>query len=254
MTPIYADRDVLPGEFQSRGVAIAQMYVDHIADGPFAGVAAVFVSVAGCNRGAKLAPGCDWCTAKFHVVNPNGVYTNERTVVDVKLLALEDSKLGRGVKIDTVVLSGGEPMLQDSLPYLVQALENASFRVIVESNGDRLAHHFAVISGCASAYLIVSPRVERSGKYATIAEDVLSRADYFKVMIGIVPGDERDSYYTLPPQLESETYREKVFVCPIILPLSAKATRANCALAKHVAFTHAVRLTISQNVLLELQG
>lgn len=96
-------------------------------EGPFAGVPAVFVRLAGCNL---QCPDCDTdYTSTRSQVHPTRLVEN---VTEVRHKASQE--LGHAVRTRLIVLTGGEPFRQN-LASAVRAVLEAGFRVQVETNG-----------------------------------------------------------------------------------------------------------------------
>lgn len=111
----------------------------------------VFVRFAGCN----LA--CPWCD----------------TDVSRRFeLSLDDLvKEVRGYRPRSVVLTGGEPTIQDGMPELVLALKESGFWIAVETNGTNDVSWLAFVD-----YVACSPKAEFSDSLR------LSHADEVRVV------------------------------------------------------------------------
>ena len=87
-------------------------------EGPYNGMPSVFIRLAGCNLR------CTWCdtdfesNARFHMLDD--------LVDEVQVRAMARTKL--------VVITGGEPMLQNLVP-LIKELTRRQFRVQIETAG-----------------------------------------------------------------------------------------------------------------------
>lgn len=111
----------------------------------------VFVRFAGCN----LA--CPWCD------------TNVSRRFE---LSLDDLvKEVRGYRPRSVVLTGGEPTIQDGMPELVVALKESGFWIAVETNGTNDVSWLAFVD-----YVACSPKAEFSDSLR------LSHADEVRVV------------------------------------------------------------------------
>lgn len=175
-------------------------------EGPFAGRPAVFIRLAGCNRGAKKD--CTYCDTDFRVSRAT------RMTVDDIVAAVH----GRGPENKAqwvqgtrlVVITGGEPFLHDTSD-LVSTLIRQSYIVQFESNGDLLREDSA-----PGAAVVVSPKiVMHTGRYARPPQGMLERADYLKVLVS---ADPENPYHELPAYLESFTERKgpgRIFISPI---------------------------------------
>ncbi len=87
-------------------------------EGPFAGTPAVFVRLGGCNLK------CFWCDTDFE--------SSEWKPHVVEVLNQVQALAGEGIKL--VVLTGGEPLLQN-VKRLIEGLNAASFTVQIETAG-----------------------------------------------------------------------------------------------------------------------
>jgi len=115
-------------------------------EGPFAGLPAVFVRLAGCNLQ------CPFCDTE---------YTDGRKEMVIADIMLEVIALkGRGTSL--VVITGGEPLRQDIGP-LVGLLVSRGFIVQIESNGVLAPSQTlsrVLINYPTSAVLVVSPKTK----------------------------------------------------------------------------------------------
>lgn len=124
-------------------------------EGPFAGTPAVFVRLAGCNL---RCPACDTD------------YTSQRREMSVgEVVAAVQAHRQTGL----VVITGGEPFRQNSLPVLSNSLETAGFRVQIETNGllfQPLGRQVAII--CSPKTAKVHPLLaERIMAYKYVVQD-----------------------------------------------------------------------------------
>lgn len=87
-------------------------------EGPYSGMPSVFLRLAGCNLR------CRWCDTNFE--------TGAR-YASAEDIALEIKETARGVT-DLVVITGGEPMLQNIVP-LIQILNRRGMRCQIETAG-----------------------------------------------------------------------------------------------------------------------
>ena len=75
----------------------------------------------------------------------------------------------------SVVLTGGEPAVQEGMPELVAALKREGFWIAVETNGTKSPDWFAFVD-----YVACSPKAEYAALYD--APDALSAADEVRVV------------------------------------------------------------------------
>lgn len=101
-------------EQQSTLYKVNEIFYSYQAEGRWAGRAAIFIRMAGCNLR------CDFCDTEFlsgSDMDVNEIMANVRD---------HEAKF--------VVISGGEPLMQDTLD-LVKALKDENYYVAVETNG-----------------------------------------------------------------------------------------------------------------------
>ena len=106
----------------------------------------VFVRFAGCN----LA--CPWCDTDVKA----------RFSLDLAALVAEV----KSFKAKSVILTGGEPTIQDGMPELVAALRREGFWIGVETNGTNDAEWLAFVD-----YVSCSPKAEYADRVALASAD-----------------------------------------------------------------------------------
>lgn len=78
---------------------IHSMFYTIQGEGPYAGVPALFIRLAGCNIGLKQD--CPWCDTKFHLADGRVVEAHDAIMHEL-----------HAHKCSLIVLTGGEPLLQ----------------------------------------------------------------------------------------------------------------------------------------------
>lgn len=210
---LWRDRNIAPRDYrllrENDMVRVSNIFYTIQGEGPFAGHSALFIRLSGCNLGSK-SRSCQWCDADFRFDRGVDVFVKnfpeiiERTLVENKA---PNSKLNKPL----VVVTGGEPMMQDAVSNLIRGLMN-HYVIQVESNGTRLAENFPEQS--PHVQLVVSPKVV-NGKYHKPPEQVLDRADCLKFL---VEDDTESPYHDLPDFARDFLNLGKpVFVSPIAI-------------------------------------
>ena len=218
-------------------------------EGPFAGHPAIFVRLSGCNKGNKVP--CAFCDTDFRL--------SQGQVTKIGDLILR----ARSSPIDLIVLTGGEPMLQDNIvPFLKEAWGWGK-KVQIESNGDRLAKDY----GKHLATLVVSPKVNPGSlTYQDLSGDVWDAADYFKFVVDAREG----SPYNFLPNYAWDIPKEKIFVSPLAVYkrevqagevasvwsdtlLDKELTKQNYAYAARIAQGNSFLLSTQQHLLVNIE-
>jgi organic radical activating enzyme len=137
---------------------ISEIFPSVQGEGPNAGKAAVFLRMAMCNLT------CEWCDTKYTWDWKN--YDYEKEVKEISSEQVERELLSHGIR--HLVLTGGEPMLQQHLLVpLLSSLKDLGFFIEVETNG--------TISPLSELVAIVdqwnlSPKLENSGNPNPVRE------------------------------------------------------------------------------------
>lgn len=261
MTIQHVDTNVGPKAYAD--LAVNELLVTKIfhtiqGEGPNAGVPAIFLRLAGCNRGAKVGMGCEFCDTAFQFAQGRRL-SFERIWKSFSAV--------RGWQPGLLVITGGEPMMQNNLVGFISYLrKNWTGLIQIESNGDRLAPGFSSFDGFW-VHLVVSPKVTQ-GQYRPLKESVLARASALKF---VVSADPESPYHKVPewayPNALSTT---SVYISPITVyrqphdagrAVSAwdsslidhEATRANYAHAARMAIDHGFRISLQTHLWLGVE-
>jgi len=130
----------------------------------FSGIPFVFVRLTGCNLR------CSYCDTKYAF--------EEGKNLSVEQILKEIKKY----KCQYVEITGGEPLLQDGTPFLVDSLIDKGFKVLVETNGTK---DVSVISD--KAVIIMDIKCPSSGESDKTDWDNLKRLgpkDEIKFVLG----------------------------------------------------------------------
>lgn len=162
-------------------------------EGPFAGQAAFFIRLAGCNRGIKSGGAfCEGCDASFEIAQATPMSIQH--VLD--LLLQEEINIGHSIPL--VVITGGEPLIHPTLDRLITAfLElNTVGHVQIETNGDWDAPKIPSRLADRLVY-VMSPKPSPSRKYVfkPINQDMLEQIDAIKFLVS---ADEGSMFHHLP--------------------------------------------------------
>jgi 7-carboxy-7-deazaguanine synthase len=139
-------------------------------EGFFAGQAAVFIRLGGCNLACSF---CDTEFESFHEMELNSIIAKAK-------------ELSRNHIRPFAVITGGEPMRQNIAP-LCEKLIADGFTVQIETNGTL----FRELP--KSVHIICSPKAV-DGKYFPLRPDILSRANALKFIISV----NQSPYDTVP--------------------------------------------------------
>jgi organic radical activating enzyme len=199
-------------------------------EGPFIGQPAVFVRLAGCN----LA--CFWCDTEFESS------TWRPAVTDL----LADIKAKNTGNADLVVMTGGEPLRQNIVPF-VQALLDAGYRVQLETNGTLW---LADMPKHANLFVVCSPKTKN------LHEDIHSFISAYKYVLAAGEVAMDDGLPVMNTQKAGQTCRlarpqsaAPVYVSPRDDYDPAK-NAANMALCREVALQHGYRMTLQLHKLI----
>lgn len=256
----HQDQNVGPGYYKHLApdeLLVTKIFPTIQGEGPFAGHPAVFLRLAGCNRGRKDDMGCKFCDTAFYFSKGQRM----------RFAAIVEEAFGMDKPPSLLVITGGEPMMQNNLVGFIEymnavaAQAGARLRIQIESNGDRIAPNY----DGSMADLVVSPKQNGTvdsltGGYRLPAPDVIAAANYFKF---VVSGDIDNPYYNVP--VWANSLKVPVYVSPLTVykkahdagaPVSAwdpelvdhEATRINYKRAASIAMFRNFRVSIQQHI------
>lgn len=119
-------------------------------EGPFVGRTCVFVRLTGCNLQCPL---CDT------------EYTSNRQMLDADdLMHVVKREAARSKKdVTLIVITGGEPLRQNVVPFLWTAFEHG-FQVQIETNGSLYVEGLATLSETHDLTIVCSPKAGKVNK------------------------------------------------------------------------------------------
>lgn len=208
----HEDRNVGPADYKRfvDKLLVTDIFATFQGEGPSAGWPAIFVRLAGCNRGEKSHMGCQFCDTRFHFA--------EGEVLPYDEIERRIKELSKGPELPLIVLTGGEPMMQDNIVGFIQHMVNkhSELTIEIESNGDRLAKGFTHQTDTTDSdlyvTLIVSPKVGKNG-YRELSKEVEDRVDVLKFVIS---WDPASPYYDLPDWIVRFRYSStQVYLSPM---------------------------------------
>lgn len=167
-----------PQQHDGLNLDIVEIFPTIQGEGPYAGQAAIFIRLGGCN----LA--CDFCDTEF----------DEYHKMSLDEISIEVEKLKQ--KHQLIVITGGEPMRQP-IEKLCQKLIDDGFTIQIETNGTIYRDLPQEVK------IICSPKVT-NGKYHEIRSDLLERINALKFIISANHSD----YQKLPSFLSQENYKK----------------------------------------------
>jgi 7-carboxy-7-deazaguanine synthase len=193
----YVDINISPADYKDlTGLLVTKMFLTHQGEGPFAGRVAVFIRLAGCDKGDKKS--CVFCDTNF-LFHQGVHFTPEEILKKVRELYSPCFLFSSIKSKPLIVITGGEPMLQDNIVPLIKLLHSNNYHVQIESNGDRLARDFIDDPACLFSTLVVSPKVTpRYQQYPGLKRDIFDRVDNLKFVVEDQPSSP---YYELPPYI-----------------------------------------------------
>lgn len=207
MTTIYPDVNARQKDYRS--LAKNQLLVKKIfptlqGEGPFSGQFAIFVRLAGCNLGLKES--CPWCDTDFRM--------GHGEIMDVTFILAKANEMHRKNQAKLMVLTGGEPILQN--PYLlVLAFLADGWIVQIETNGYFWSDDLHMLSKSWKNKLVtvISPKVNQRGVYPPIEGRLFYDSACLKI---VVEADPESPYHTLPDYVEGyKAFHKPIYVSPI---------------------------------------
>ena len=223
-------------------LAITKVFSTFQGEMPLSGQQAIFIRLAGCNRGAKQD--CNWCDTSFQL--------DRASILEVSdlwdhfiLPEINDTWPPDKSHRPLLVISGGEPGLQPTgikafLQYIIENYHTTSYRmprIQFESNGDYLLDMRRKLFNNEDLmrafeeymYLVISPKAHQTAGYPhRMVEQVSSfMLDYTHMpevfFRFVVSGEPSDQYYHLPPWIDElqaklgNLLEGRIFVSPLAI-------------------------------------
>ncbi len=162
------------------GFRVVEHFVSINGEGKRAGQLALFIRFAGCNLNCVY---CDTGWANEKDV-PYETYTSEKIY-----------KLIKTSGVSNVTLTGGEPLLQENLPELLQLLrQDDTLRIEIETNGSVDVKPFMTESECDNVTFTLDYKTSASGMEDRMCLDNyvnLRSQDTVKFVVGSVQDIEK---------------------------------------------------------------
>jgi organic radical activating enzyme len=191
--PINVDRNVSFRDYRDiegthlKLVGHSPLFYTFQGEGPIAGHPVVFARTAGCNIGAK--EDCPWCDTKFFI--------NDGKDWELNNLFGAIREMGNG-KTKTIVLTGGEPLLQKtSVENFGDMVYDAGWQIQLESNG-----YFVDSDTLLGHTIVVSPKIPHNkDTYLPRKQAWVDRGVHLKY---VVSADPTSKYHDLPQDVLDE--------------------------------------------------
>ena len=167
-------------------------------EGPQIGMPAIFIRLAGCNLS------CAWCDSKYAF---NGTLTTMKEILTQTRLS----------KCKNVIVTGGEPLIQEIRPLIVELLKQEK-KVYVETNGTIFSEHLIGL-----ATFIVSPKTQflkaipsymqtlfRWSAHATFKFVIQDEADYAEAKKLLRYVKTNNPVYFMPEAIDEKVMKERL--------------------------------------------
>lgn len=242
-----ANRITKQNLLSSRFLVVKEVFKTLQGEGPLSGTPSIFVRLGGCPLS------CLFCDTEFD----NGLHR-----VLVSTLVDEVVQLTRDSKIGLVVITGGEPMIQNIGP-LINALVINRFAVQIETSGAVWCNIAPQIESYGDKVMLVT-----SPKTPKIAQGIIDNTDYWKYIVKasdevsnqdglplhppVQGSNSRKTPKTIlyrPPNIEA--IRQKIFVSPCD-EYNGTRNLANTKRAVDTAMRYGYRLSLQQHKILGL--
>lgn len=193
-------------------------------EGPFAGMAAIFIRLGGCNLACSF---CDTEFESFEAMSLEAIFTK-----------LNEQDAGQSIKL--VVITGGEPFRQP-IEQLCQKLVDLRYQVQIETNGTLYRPVPPEVN------IVCSPKVSDLGHYSIIRQDLLERLSAIKFLIA-----KNIQGYNQVPEIGQTKYNIPVFLQPIDQN-DERLNQENTKLAMDIAMAKGCRLSIQLHKILGIE-
>ena len=197
------ENEVSPGK-----LLVTSIFYTFQGEGPFTGRPAVFVRLAKCN----LA--CSFCDAYFD----DGDWMTPEEIMAKAVAAVKEvigpfqGDVVQFMRLKTgIVVTGGEPMLQENLPAFFQGVQHKFAWMQVETNGTMSLKDLPNL-----VKTVVSPKCAEKGGVATkYLQPHASVADRASALKFVVSADPSSPYHDIPDWAKALSGRITIYVSPM---------------------------------------
>ncbi|RMD74011.1 MAG: 7-carboxy-7-deazaguanine synthase QueE [Lentisphaerae bacterium] len=221
---------------------IAEIFLSFQGEGRFLGIPAFFVRTSGCNLRCQWgSTRCDSAYASWEAEQ----YGRHMELGEI--MAQLEALHQRHPHVNTVIITGGEPTLQDELPELIRLLKQAKFAVHMESNGTNPPP-----SGLALDFVSLSPKLRSAlgarpipaGRFHPQTDPQILRGwlKQFECQLKFVvycPDDESEILDLL--KVLPELGRDQIWLMPE--GISAEEIHRNASLVLELCYRHGFNYT-----------
>lgn len=220
-------------EYVSGQYRVQSVFYTIQGEGPYAGVPAVFVRLAGCNLR------CHFCDTDFETKFDNVMTTEE-------LLAAAQAA---SPSAELIVITGGEPMLQDLFPFIHGVVRMEGPRVQIETAGTLWQQALSLfeIGEDKQVCFVVSP------KTPTVHPGMAAQAGAYKYIVragdvhkGAAPETNTQKIFGIKKflaQPPDHLARDRIYIQPMDVPAPAEA-KANLDFAVKLCLERGYRLSL----------
>jgi 7-carboxy-7-deazaguanine synthase len=185
-------------------------------EGPYRGYPAYFIRLAHCNLACSFCDtyfdSGDWCSFSSLLKEADEVITK---FFEQRAMVVPEWAQGQAKKI-VLVITGGEPSLQNNLSSFLHEAQSYFQYTQIESNGTSLLPNLP-----KTTTLVISPKcLEKESvavRYLKINPQVLKRADYLKFLMS-APEDKHYHLYNELPSWAHEwakKTKKQIFISPM---------------------------------------
>ena len=248
------DRIVKRSDFaNTKGLKVTSIFRTIQGEGPFAGYPAVFNRLAGCNFGDK-SDHCQFCDTSFELEKSTEYSLEE---LEAKVTSIEGYR-----ETDILVITGGEPTLQENLFNFLHQIKFKFYKLQIETNGTQ-AYFFKLLEERPVSRLVtvVSPKAShRASGYTPLSDTVLRNAHALKFVLSADPSSihhkvpgwafayKDQQVYVSPMAVYQHPYQGEVSSIWDADLIDTEATKANYAYAAKYAMDNHCLLSLQTHL------
>jgi 7-carboxy-7-deazaguanine synthase len=141
-------------------------------EGPFAGHPAIFIRLFGC-----VTPFCSFCDTPYSWKSPSKEaheLTPQQILKKITTLNLDKQKI--------VIITGGEPFIQNEIYDLIYILQKNNFKIQVETSGKANIFLTKLNKYITPITIVMSPK-QYNNKFKIVNPKTLLTANYYKFVV-----------------------------------------------------------------------